>query len=138
MKTTEKCEITLKYESISRLFIFSWGTHLYMSLFPSVRPLSPSVCPSICCGPYLRNYTLCYPNFWYIHVNDNISGHYFPSFKNFDFSGHYTGKRVKVAQNEKQKFHPSCIRNNAANDYDFWCTCIKWLYLHTFFQFLKI
>ena len=34
-----------------------WGTHLYMSLFPSI-------CPSVCCAPYLRNCTLSNHTFW--------------------------------------------------------------------------
>ena len=42
-----------------RLFykFLRWGTHLYMSLFPSI-------CPSVCCAPYLRNCTLSNHTFW--------------------------------------------------------------------------
>ena len=42
-----------------RLFykFLRWGTHLYMSLFPSI-------CPSVCCTPYLRNCTLSNHTFW--------------------------------------------------------------------------
>ena len=43
--------------------IFRWGTHLYMSLYPSVRP-------SVRRAPYLRNRTSYDHNFWYTYVND--------------------------------------------------------------------
>ena len=48
---------------------FRWGTHLYMSLFPSVRLsiclfVCLSVCPSFVCAPCLRNRTSCDHNFW--------------------------------------------------------------------------
>ena len=41
--------------------IFRWGTHLYMSLYPSVRPSARR-------APYLRNRTSYDHNFWYTYV----------------------------------------------------------------------
>ena len=44
---------------------FSWATHLYMSLFPSVQP---SVCQSVCRAPYLKSHTSSNYHFWYTCV----------------------------------------------------------------------
>ena len=53
---------------------FTWGTHLYMSLFLSVRSsIRPSVrlsvCPSVRHAPYFRNGTSYDIYFWYTCVN---------------------------------------------------------------------
>ena len=45
----------------SYYFLFRWGTHLHISLFPSV-------CPSVHCGPCFRNCTSCDHYFWYTCV----------------------------------------------------------------------
>ena len=45
------------------VMVFRWGTHLSMSLFPSVH-----LCPSVCCPPYLRDCTSSDNNFWYAYV----------------------------------------------------------------------
>ena len=44
---------------------FSWATHLYMSLFPSVQP---SVCQSVSRAPYLKSHTSSNYHFWYTCV----------------------------------------------------------------------
>ena len=63
---------------------FRWGTHLYMSLFPSV---CPSVHPSICHAPYLRNRTSSNHNFWDTYVKWWYLQSLFLFFQNFDFLG---------------------------------------------------
>ena len=45
--------------------VFRWGTHLYMSLFLSVHP---SIRPSVCRAPYLRNRRSSDHNFWYTYA----------------------------------------------------------------------
>ena len=49
------------YLTYQSLLIFRWGTHLYMSLFPSAHP---SVCPFVCCTQYLRNHISSDHKFW--------------------------------------------------------------------------
>ena len=65
------------------LYFFRWGTHLSMSLFPSVRL---SVCPSIRRTSYLRNRTSSNRNFWYTSEM-MISPGSFVSFFKFSFLG---------------------------------------------------
>ena len=55
----------------------------------------------ICHVPYLRNSIAYDHDFWYICVNDDISRRF------FHLLGCQSGKRTKLAQNEKQQLHPS-------------------------------
>ena len=64
--------------------VFRWGTHLYMSLFPSV---CLSVGLSICCAPYLRNLTSSDHNFWYTYVKWSYFQMFFFIFLKFCFLG---------------------------------------------------
>ena len=68
--------------------LFRWGTHLYMSLFLSVRL---SVCPSvrrISRISYLSNCTSCDHNFWETYVKWwYFQAFFFNFFLNFDFLG---------------------------------------------------
>ena len=66
---------------------FRWATHLYMSLFLSVRP-------SIRRAAYLRNCTSSGLNFRYTYAKRYLQVFFF-IFLNFDFLGCYGGKRVK-------------------------------------------
>ena len=80
---------------------FRWGTHLYMSLFPSVRP---SVSPSVHCTwsrPYLRNRTSSDHSFWYTYVKWWYLQAFFSLFLNFNFWAIRGVKEQKIAQNEK-------------------------------------
>ena len=64
-----------------------------MSLFSSVRP---SVCPSVCRSPYVRNRTSYYHNFWYTYVKWWYLQGLF-----FIFSEFWGLKAQKISQNEK-------------------------------------
>ena len=102
------------------LAIFRWGTHLYMSLFPSVRP-------SVRRAPYLRNRTssgymefFCILIFWLLERGVGVKGQKKPKMKNNDYIR-----------------HAPYLRNSVAYDHDFWYTCVKWWYLQAFFHFSK-
>ena len=62
------------------LIFFRWGTHLYVSLFPSVRPY-------VCCTPCLRNRTSSNHNVWYTCVKWWYLQEFYSFFWNFDFLG---------------------------------------------------
>ena len=62
--------------SSTMVSVFSWGTHLYMSLLPSVRR-----------APYLRNHTLSDHSFWYTCVKWWYLQVFLFLFFCFDFSG---------------------------------------------------
>ena len=51
-------------------------------------------------------------------------------------------KGQKITQNKNLKLHISHVisylPNIIAYDQDFWYTCVKWWYIHTFFHFTKI
>ena len=63
MRTKSLKKLTEQFNVLGSLviFIIRWGTHLYMSHFPSV-------CPFVCRVPYLRNRTLSDHNFWYTYI----------------------------------------------------------------------
>ena len=91
--------------------IFRWGTHLYMSLFPSIHL---SVHPFNCHAPCLRNCTSSDNYFWEFLV-----------------------KGQKISQNDK-KFclcHP--VSQEPHMYCDFWYTC-KMMISHKIFIFFKI
>ena len=54
-----------EFHSARNIDFFRFGTHLYMSLFPSLRL---SVCASVCCRSYLRNNTSSSHHPWYTRV----------------------------------------------------------------------
>ena len=83
--------------------IFRWGTHLYMSLFPSV-------CPSVRRAPYPRNRTSCGHNFWCTCKMMIYLCAFFVFSVFFKFWFFLVVRRIKaqeIAQNEKKKLHPS-------------------------------
>ena len=78
--------------------IFRWGSHLYVSLFPSVRPF---VCPSVSRAPYLSNSTSSNHNFWNTCVKWWYHEVFFSFLKIFIFWAVIGVKGQKIAQNEK-------------------------------------
>ena len=63
----EKNSLVIRTRQTAKLinkFIFRWGTHLYMSLFPSVCPFFRL---SVRGTPHLRNRTFDH-NFWYTYI----------------------------------------------------------------------
>ena len=90
VRKLEKLDFKLRKAILARIMymdkkIFRWGTHLYMSLFPSVRL---SICLSVCHAPHLRNHTSSDHNFWYIYVKGwYLQAFFFSFFENFDFLG---------------------------------------------------
>ena len=65
--------------SFNIYWIFRWDTHLYVSLFLSVRL-------SVRCAPYLRNRTWSdHNNFWFMQVKWWYLQVFFLFFQNFDF-----------------------------------------------------
>ena len=99
--------------------VLRWGTHLYMSLFPSVHP-------SVCRTPCLRNRTPSNHNFWYT-CKMMISPGTFFIFLKFWFFGLLGVKGQKITQNEKNNYmcHVPYLRNSRAYDHDLWDTCVN-------------
>ena len=117
------------FQEIFFIDIFRRGTHLYMSLFPSVRRAA-----------YLRNRTSSDHSFWHKYVKWWYLQPFFSFFQNFDSLIVKGLKGQKMAQNEKQQLHLSCIisQEQIAYGYDFWYTCVKWWYFQLFFSFFFI
>ena len=97
----------------------------------------PSVCPPVCCAPYLRNCTSSDHNFWYTYVKWwYLQGVFFNFFLILIFWAVRGVKGQKVAQKMKNNnyiCHVLYLRNSVAYDHDFWFTCVKWWYLQVFF-----
>ena len=74
--------------------LFMWGTHLYMSLFPSVH-LSDRR------ASYLRNYTSSDHNFWYTYVKWRYLQGFFHFYKTLNFWAVRGVKGQKIAQNQQ-------------------------------------
>ena len=66
------------------IFCFRWATHLYKSLFPSIHP-------SVCHAPYLKNSTSFDHNFWYTRVQLRYLQAFFSIFIKFRFFGLLAG-----------------------------------------------
>ena len=113
--------------------LFRWGTNLYTSLFPSVRL-------SVRRAAYLRNRTSSDHSFWHTYVKWWYLQPFFSFFQNFDSLIVKGLKGQKMAQNEKQQLHLSCIisQEQIAYGYDFWYTCVNWWYFQLFFSFFFI
>ena len=99
--------------------VFRSGTHLYMSLFLSVRQVVRPSC-TISQDPYI-----IWSKFWYTCVKWWYLQAFFSFFLNFDFSGSY----------KNYICHAPYLRNSIAYDHDFWYTCVKWCYLQEFFSY---
>ena len=85
---------SMKLDFFIKKIFFRWGTHLSMSLFPSV-PLS------IRHAPYLRNRTSPDHNFWYPCVKCWYFQMFFSFFFILIFWAAIGVKGQKIAQNEK-------------------------------------
>ena len=67
----------------------------------------PSICPSICHAPYLRNRTSSNHNFWYNCVKWWYLQVFFHFFRNFIFWDYRGVKGQKITQNKKWQLHLS-------------------------------
>ena len=67
----------------------------------------PSICPSVCHAPYLRNRTSSNHNFWYNCVKWWYLQVFFHFFRNFIFWDYRGVKGQKITQNEKWQWHLS-------------------------------
>ena len=105
------------------LYFFRWGTHLSMSLFPSVRlSIRPSVRPSVAhhISGTVHHLIVIFDTlvkWWYLQAVLSV-------FLNFHFWG-WNCSEWKITITS----HTPYLRTNLAYDHDFWRTCVKSWYL---------
>ena len=106
-------------------------THLYILLFPSVRP-------SLRCAPYPRNLTSSDHNFWKTCKMMISSGFFFfHFFKNLGLWVVSVVKGQKMAQNDKKLCYASYLRNHASCVSFMAHLCIMMIFPGVFFFFFK-
>ena len=114
--------------TVRNIDFFRRGTHLYMSLFPSVR-LSCTISQELYIIKLKFLVHLC---------KMMIPPGVFFLIQIFISRDVRAVKGQKIVQNEK---HPSCtiyLRNSIAYHHDFWYICVKWWYLQVLFFFILL
>ena len=131
-----------------------WGTHLYISLFPSIHP-------SVFCAPYLRNHTSSNHNFWCTCVKWWYLQAFFYFFEILIFWAVREVKGQKIAQNDKTLCllcfishyplwkgkkcskmrknyvcHAPYLKKRTSYDFHLWYICVGW-YLQAFHSFFQ-